>query len=69
MKLAASVLVSVALVLASERVAYACAGCSNPNLPTARAANTALAAGAVSATLNLTMTTMHVVHAESCPVS
>lgn len=67
MKRAASA-VLVGLALAGvEREARACAGCSNPNLPTARAANTTLAAGEVSAALNLTATTMHVVHPEACP--
>lgn len=61
-------LVIIASLLAlSEGVANACAGCSNPNLPIARAASAALGAGEVSAAVNLTMTTMHVVHSEGCP--
>lgn len=47
--------------------ALACAGCSNPNLPTARADAEALSPGEVSIALNLTATTLHVVHAEDCP--
>lgn len=56
-----------ASLVALEGHARACAGCSNPNLPVARATNIALAAGEVSASLNLTTTTMHVVHSEGCP--
>jgi hypothetical protein len=61
---------SALLVIASmflEREAPACAGCSNPNLPTARGASTTLAAGEVSIAMNFTATTMHVVHPEACP--
>ncbi len=59
-------LFAVGLVAIAKR-AEACAGCSNPNLPTARAANVGLAPGEISATINLTATTMHVVHSEACP--
>lgn len=59
--------VVAALVIAVEPRAEACAGCSNPNLPTARAANVVLDRGEVSAAINLTGTTMHVVHSEACP--
>ena len=61
------VLVGLAVVLATTgiaRAAEACAGCSNPNLPTARAGNTALKPGAISVALNLTATTMRVIHSE-----
>jgi hypothetical protein len=60
-------LLVAASLLAFERRAEACAGCSNPNLPVARASNVALGAGEISASVNLTLTTMHVVHSESCP--
>jgi len=50
-----------------DRAAAACAGCSNPNLPTARAGNTALSPGQISVAFNLTATTMRVVHSEGCP--
>jgi hypothetical protein len=63
---AAALVAGVALVLAA-RTAEACAGCSNPNLPTARAGNAALAPGEVSVALNLSATTMRVVHSEQCP--
>jgi hypothetical protein len=53
--------------LTGERLALACAGCSNPNLPTARAANTALAPGEISVALNASGTSMRVVHSEACP--
>lgn len=47
--------------------AEACAGCSNPNLPVAHGTSAALLPGEVSATLNLTMTTVNIVHSEHCP--
>ena len=53
--------------LGLSRVAEACPGCSNPNLPTARAGNFALQPGEISAALNLSGTTMRVVHSEYCP--
>ena len=53
--------------LLTERTAEACAGCSNPNLPTARAENITLAPGELSVALNLSATTMRVVHSEYCP--
>jgi hypothetical protein len=58
---------AVLAFLAAEREAKACAGCSNPNLPVARAANTTLAPGELSATFNLTGTTLRVVHPDACP--
>jgi hypothetical protein len=67
MKSLAFGVVAVLSLLTAERLAQACAGCSNPNLPTARAANVALAPGEVSVALNLTATTMRVVHSEDCP--
>src|SRR4051794_37812643 len=58
----------VALTLVSiDRVAAACAGCSNPNLPSARNGAAGLRPGEVSIGLNLSGTTMHVVHSEYCP--
>ncbi len=67
MKLAVFALAALEAVIALEAEARACAGCSNPNLPTARAANTTLDAGELTISLNLTGTTMRVVHPESCP--
>ena len=64
------ILVGLAVGVATftaERLAEACAGCSNPNLPTARAGHAALSPGEVSVALNLTATTMRVVHSEDCP--
>lgn len=66
MKRVVACLVALALV-GVERRARACAGCSNPNLPTARAANTGLGPGELGVGFNLTATTMHVVHPEACP--
>lgn len=60
-------LIVVVAVVSVEGRARACAGCSNPNLPTARAENTVLAADEVTVALNLTGTTMRVVHSETCP--
>ncbi|MBX3232084.1 MAG: hypothetical protein KIT84_19785 [Labilithrix sp.] len=51
----------------AERTAAACAGCSNPNLPTARTAIAYLHPGELSLAFNLTATTMHVTHSEHCP--
>jgi hypothetical protein len=62
-----SLVIGVAVAASAEREARACAGCSNPNLPTARSSNVLLAPGEVSLSINLTMTTMHVVHSEYCP--
>jgi hypothetical protein len=56
-----------ALGFSASRHAQACPGCSNPNLPTARAGNFALLPGEISAALNLSGTTMRVVHSEYCP--
>lgn len=47
--------------------AQACAGCSNPNLPTARGHAEQSRAGQLSVTLNFAATTMRVVHSEHCP--
>lgn len=60
-------LISAAALAASPSVAEACAGCSNPNLPTARTGVSLLAPGELSLALNLTGTTMRVVHSEACP--
>ena len=67
MKWAALALAVLSTVIALETAARACAGCSNPNLPTARAANTTLGAGEIAVSVNLTGTTMRVVHPEACP--
>lgn len=56
-----------AAALIQPQLARACAGCSNPNLPTARAEYTTLQPGSGTAALNLTATTMRVVHSEECP--
>lgn len=61
-----ALLAGVAIGVTSAR-SWACAGCSNPNLPTARADQHALAARELSLGLHLTATTLHVVHAETCP--
>jgi hypothetical protein len=65
-RLAVALLIT-GLGLTTSRVARACPGCSNPNLPTARAGNFALLPGEISVALNLTGTTMRVVHSEYCP--
>jgi hypothetical protein len=67
MKYLAVALLIGCLGLGTSRVAKACPGCSNPNLPTARAGNFALLPGEISAALNLTGTTLRVVHSEYCP--
>lgn len=63
---AVAVLVALTVFLC-DRAAAACAGCSNPNLPTARASNTSMSPGQVLLTVNLAATTMRVVHSEACP--
>lgn len=55
------------LVLFGEGSAQACAGCSNPNLPTARGGVAVLQPGEFSVATHLIGTTMHVVHSEYCP--
>lgn len=60
-------LLLVAAVLGRAPNAHACAGCSNPNLPNARTTNASLGAGTALTALNLTLTTMRVVHSETCP--
>jgi hypothetical protein len=57
----------VLVILFSGRSADACAGCSNPNLPSARGGVAALQPKEISLAINLTGTTMHVVHSEYCP--
>lgn len=59
--------VLVAGMMLAPRIAEACAGCSNPNLPGARSTNVGLTPGQLSVALNLTATTMRVVHPEACP--
>ncbi len=56
-----------ALLGLGARVAHACAGCSNPNLPSARAESSALPPGTVAAALSLTALTTRVQHPEYCP--
>lgn len=65
LSLAACLLVLFALLKPLR--AEACAGCSNPNLPTGRGGAAGLAPGTLSATVHLTGTTMNVVHSEHCP--
>ncbi len=60
-------LVAGAMITAAAVRSWACAGCSNPNLPAARGDRHALAPSELSLALNVTATTMHVVHAEACP--
>ncbi len=57
----------LALLLVDAGAAHACAGCSNPNLPTGRAQAILLAPGELSATLGFSATTMSVIHSERCP--
>lgn len=54
-------------VALASRPAEACAGCSNPNLPSGASSREGLRAGEVSAALSLTGTTLNVVHSELCP--
>ena len=64
----AFVFVGVACVsFLAPNVAEACAGCSNPNLPSGRSSAGTLKPGQVSASFNLTATMMRVVHSEDCP--
>lgn len=51
----------------TPRTAEACAGCSNPNLPSVRSQESGSQAGALRVGLNLTGTTMQIVHSEHCP--
>lgn len=64
---AAAVLAAVVIVMLAARRVEACAGCSNPNLPSARTGVATLEPGEVSVAINLIGTTMHVVHSEYCP--
>ena len=50
-----AVLAAAVLTLAAESTAEACAGCSNPNLPTARTAIALLRPGELSLALNLSL--------------
>lgn len=56
-----------ALVALAVRPAHACAGCSNPNLPSARSESSALPPGDVAAAVSLTALTTRVLHPEACP--
>lgn len=67
MKTWAFALASTVALVVAERAAEACAGCSNPNLLTARTGVSLLAPGELSLATNLTGTTMRVVHSEECP--
>ncbi len=59
---------ALALGLLHAAPAHACPGCSNPNLPGARAGGSeSLGAGEALFSLQLSATTMRVVHPESCP--
>jgi hypothetical protein len=58
---------AILVVLFTGRSANACAGCSNPNLPSARGGVAILQPWELSVAINLTGTTMHVVHSEYCP--
>lgn len=60
-------LVTGLILVSAHRLAHACAGCSNPNLPTARSESQALEPFKLSIALNLTGTTMRVTHSEHCP--
>lgn len=64
---AGALVAAATITLALETPSEACAGCSNPNLPTARTAIASLRPGELSLALNLTATTMHVTHSEGCP--
>ncbi len=66
MKRAAFILAALLLSLI-PRSAHACAGCSNPNLPSGRNGAMLLQPWQLSAALNATATTMQVVHSEYCP--
>ncbi len=66
LRLVAGLLLAVGLLLAG-RDAAACAGCSNPNLPTARSTTRALQAGQWQLGLNLSGTRLRVVHESRCP--
>jgi hypothetical protein len=62
-------LVGLALVLlgsALPRLAAACAGCRNPNLPLTRLSTVHLAPGEVRASASLSVTTLNVVHEAGC---
>jgi hypothetical protein len=61
--------IALAMLAAASttRLAHACAGCSNPNLPSARSESSTLSGGELSAALSLTTLTTRVVHPESCP--
>lgn len=61
-----ALLVALAWLL-SPSLAAACPGCSNPNLPTARAETKAVESGHLSTAATLTGTTKRVVHPETCP--
>lgn len=61
----AAVLCGAVLLYTSP--AAGCAGCSNPNLPTARSTTRALERGAWQFGLNLSGTRLRVVHASRCP--
>lgn len=57
----------IGLVLAAlPRLALACAGCRNPNLPITRLSTAQLAPGQVRASALLTATTLNVVHEAGC---
>ncbi len=49
------------------RIAFACAGCSNPNLLSGRGGVADLAPGEISVAAHFVGTTMNVVHRSDCP--
>lgn len=63
---AALALGAAVLAATSPRLAAACAGCRNPNLPSARLATVPLAPGQVRASGLLTGTALNVVHEAGC---
>jgi hypothetical protein len=59
-------LAAVLLTALAPRVAEACAGCRNPNLPITRLANVQLIPGEIRAAVALSGTAMNVVHQDGC---
>lgn len=67
MRWCAAAVAGAALALLGAGEAQACAGCSNPNLPSARSESSTLGPGDVSVAVSLTALTTRVVHPEYCP--
>lgn len=57
---------AAALLAVIPRSAHACAGCRNPNLPSARLGATSLAPGEIRASLAVSATALRVVHDAGC---